>query len=612
MLVGRAPGRAAEGEPGLSTALFVAVLAIYTAIYLASGVRDPGAADGHYSFLYARSVAFDGDLDFRNDYALCGDPYRQGVDRGTGRVDNPAYPGPALVWIPLLAAARGLVSVAPDASGALHAGCHGPMAQVALAVAMPLGALAIVLSYRAARRFAEPGAALTASALFALASSLPQYASVFVSSSHVFECAFAALCLWSSLRAAENTDWRSWPWAVVGLSLFALTMQRLPDACFALLPLSLVVGSTLSLRKKLAASAFVLGGAALGVALMLALYTYLYGSPWVLPQGRHFIHLANAHPFLLLFSPQGGLLYATPSVYLAFVGVVVAFRDARYRRFATCAGVVMAACLWVASSPLDWHAKATFGARRLMVLTPLFVVFAARALQCMFERVPCRANGFAAAATGVLGLALALPVLGAVMGTTTGKTPLEAAPLQARGAGRPYRVLASMGEVAILPAKLFYALRFQMPWRSFGFATTDLFYRRSYRDLSWEPRTLVFSAEALREASRGTEPRATGLALLAPDASVVFTAGWPFADVATLDVSATAPGPLSLSLATTWRKCELGESHLRKGPNIAVFTIPAGCFDSGLVALGFRSTAAAGAVIERLTLDDRRALLPPF
>ena len=601
----------ARGRP-LSTLLFLAVLAVYVSIYLASGVRDPGVADGYYSFLYARSVAFDGDLDFRNDYAVCGDPYLQAIDRGTGRVDNPAYPGPALVWIPLLVAARLLLRLAPDAGIAIRAGCYGPIARFALAVALPLGALAIVLSYRAALRFAGPAAALLAAVLFAFASSLPQYASVFVSSSHVFECAFAALCLWLSLRASENSEWRSPPWALVGVSLFALTMQRIPDAGFALLPLSLIVGSTLSSRQKLAAGAFTLGGPGLALMMMLSLYTYLYGSPWILPQGRHFVHLAHAHPFLLLFAPQGGLLYATPSAYLAFLGVALALRDDRYRRFAIGAVALVAALLWVASSPLDWHAKATFGARRLVVLTPLFVVFAARALEVVFEGIPRPANRLAVAATGVLVLALGLPVLGAVMGTTTGKTPLEDAPLHLNTAGRAYRTVAAVGEAAIIPAKIFYALRFRMPPRSFGFATTDLFYRRSYRDLSWEPQTLVFSNEALREASRGTELRATGLALMASEASVMFTAGWPFADLGRLEVNAVAPGALSLSLATTLRRCELGEHRLEKGSNIIAFTIPAGCFNSGLVKLGFRFAPSAGAVIERLTLDDRRALPPPF
>src|SRR4051812_16684571 len=110
---------------------------LYTALYLARGVRETGAADGFYSFLYARSLAFDGDVDFRNDYALCGDPYTVGVDRGTGHPDNAAYAGPAVFWVPLLTVARLFERLPSDADPATRAACHGPWTKSALGIAMP-------------------------------------------------------------------------------------------------------------------------------------------------------------------------------------------------------------------------------------------------------------------------------------------------------------------------------------------------------------------------------------------------------------------------------------------------------------------------------------------
>jgi hypothetical protein len=595
----------------VGAAIFLAALAVYAGIYLTSGDPDPGPADGHYQFLYARSMAFDGDLDFRNDYAICGDPYRQGVDRGTGRLDNPGYAGPSLVWTPLLAAARAVVPLSQETSVAVRSGCHGRLARIALAAALPLGALAIALSYGAARRIAGPAAAAIAALLMAFASSLSLYASVFVSSSHVFECVFAALCVWSSLRAAGG-DWRAGRWLLVGLSLFALTLQRVSDASFVLLPLALMTGAPISRRQKWSAAGLSIAGAAFGLAIVAALYTYLYGSPWVLPQGRHFLHLTHAHPFLLLFAPQGGLFYATPSVYLAFAGLALGLADDRYRRLAIASAAIAAICIWIAASPLDWHGKATFGARRLVVLTPLFVMFAALTLHVLLERVPRRGERLAVVASGAFALLLALPVLGSVMDITNGRTPLEAAPLHVRQAGWPYRAVAALGNVAVLPARIVYAARFGMPLDSFGHATTDLFYRRSYRDLGWEPQTLDFTSEALRAASRGMEPRATGLALLSADAAVVFTAGWPFADSARVSLKTEAPGSLEVSLGTAFGRCALGTRPIRKGPNVVTFAIPDGCFDSGLVEIVFRAPPASGVVVERLTLDDSRVLPPPI
>ena len=116
----------------------------------------------------------------------------------------------------------------------------------------------------------------------------------------------------------------------------------------------------------------------------------------------------------------------------------------------------------------------------------------------------------------------------------------------------------------------------------------------------------------LWQTSTGTARRATGLAIVAPEAAVVFTAGWPFADAAALEVTAVRPASLRVALITAIDSCELGEHPLGSGPNRVTLAIPAGCFDSGLVEFRFRSDAAAGLVLERLTLDDTRALSPPF
>src|ERR1700749_3368245 len=79
---------------GVTLGTLVASLCIYAVTPIS---WTPGA-DGFYSWIYARSLAFDGDIDFKNDYALCGDPFRIGGDRGTGHPDNIFYFGPAVVW----------------------------------------------------------------------------------------------------------------------------------------------------------------------------------------------------------------------------------------------------------------------------------------------------------------------------------------------------------------------------------------------------------------------------------------------------------------------------------------------------------------------------------
>src|SRR5262249_54862156 len=75
---------------GIAMAAFVA--AAYVLIYANDPAAHTPGADGHYTWLYARSLVYDGDLHFANDYAICGDPFALNIDRGGGRPDNPFYP----------------------------------------------------------------------------------------------------------------------------------------------------------------------------------------------------------------------------------------------------------------------------------------------------------------------------------------------------------------------------------------------------------------------------------------------------------------------------------------------------------------------------------------
>jgi hypothetical protein len=601
----------APEPPRRALLLFAAVLAIYSAVYAARGVHDPGSADGFYAFLYARSLAFDQDLDFKNDYAICGDPWKQGIDRGTGHVDNPSYPGPALFWTPLLIVARAVVHVPQDAPANVRAGCIGPLARFALASSMVLGALAIVLAYLAARRYARAGPAMAAALLFALASSLPQYASVFVSSSHVHECFAAALLLWLSVRATEEEELGRW--GLVGLALGLCALQRLSDVCLVFVPVALIMSEPGPRPFKLRAVGLIAVGGGAGVLAMLGLYAYLYASPFALPQGRHYMHLDHAHPWLLLFAPHGGLFFTTPVAYLGVVGIGVGLATRRYRLFAAGAAVSFIVCLWVSSAPLDWNAKATFGARRLVVLTPLFVLFGAMALESgapFLRRHRGRLLAFAAL------VIFGTPVLGGVLGTTTGETSLEGntqAGTYGGGVASLFAVVDErLGDVTILPAEAFYALRFGVPMRSFRAATTDRRYQRSYRDLSWEPNALDFREAPLREASAGARPHERGVELTSTNATFVFLAGWPFATNASLELDADGPTTIALRLGTTFGRCDLGEHRIEGGHATLAFEIPPGCFDSGLIELRFHTDRESGIVLERLVLEDKHTYPPPY
>ena len=63
-------------------------------------------ADAGSYFVYLRSLAFDHDLDFANDWALLGHPLSASSRTATGRLSNSQTVGPALLWSPFRDADR--------------------------------------------------------------------------------------------------------------------------------------------------------------------------------------------------------------------------------------------------------------------------------------------------------------------------------------------------------------------------------------------------------------------------------------------------------------------------------------------------------------------------
>ncbi len=592
--------------------LTVGVIALYSVLFVRSDVSGPGLADGFYSYLFARSLAYDGGIDFTNDYQVCGDPYQVGIDRGTGHPDNQAYLGPALFWTPVVWVARHLVDMPERASAAARAGCTGAIANAALFVAVPLGGLAIGLSYLAARRFARQGIAMFTALLFAVASNLPTYAALFPSSSHVYEAFCAALLIWLAGRACDSKRWQSW--ILVGIATGLCALQRLSDLTLILLPLAWIASSSNTRRFKLTAAGIVAMGAAVGIAVTMWVYWFLYGSPLSLPQGRHYLHLDHAHPLLTLFAPHGGLFYTTPVAYLAFVGLFIALRRAETRALGVGAGLCIVGCLWISSAVLDWHGKGTYGARRLLVLLPLFIVLAAVALE-KGERWLSRHWSILAA--GALLVLLGAPAIGAPLAIARNELPVSEAAPQATQYGNPIRALwADLDEhfdLAILPAELIYSARFGLPMHTFRAASTDLFYRRSYRTLQWEPNTLPLSHPVLHESSSGFRKTSRGLKFTGTEGYWVFAAQWPFATDVILELDNTVESDLALDLGTLLGNCSLGSRPIPRGTGVKVhWSIPRGCFDSGLVQVRFHRETAAKILLRRLTLDDSTVYPPPY
>ncbi len=409
----RARGAARVSLPALAALLGLGVL---YATVLSADVMAHVQGDGHYTYLWARSLAYDGDLDLTNDYALCGDPWRMVAPKEPGLRPQNTWPvGPALLWSPALLAARALGVGGPE-----HA-CAGQRAELAMAVTCLAGWLTVVLAFVVARRRVGEGPALLAALAVGLATALPYYAAILPSYSHAPSAFAVALFLerWDATRGA--TTWRRW--LLLGALLGVVVLMRPQDAIVVLAPLgewlALAVPALRWRRWREVAGHVARGVLFVAVAALVfspQMYAWKrsYGAWLAVPQGPFYMRWE--HPFVdgFLFGSSNGLLSWTPVLYLAFVGLALGTARRATRNLALPLALMVAASVYVNAAVWDYWGAVGFAGRRITDMALPFAVGIALTLEWLFAWAERRPRAFAGTAVGAA-LALAAMWNGAAM-----------------------------------------------------------------------------------------------------------------------------------------------------------------------------------------------------
>jgi len=600
------------------------VFAMHLLRYIAYVPLDyyPGG-DGYYIHMFARSLAYDGDIELTNDYRVCGDPWNIGHDAGTGHPANPWYIGPALIWAPILFVLRHLPIVPDGAPAVVRFGCRGilPYLQGFL-LAPTFAALTTYLGYRVARRFVSEGAASTAVLVIGLGSGLAIFGPLWWNYAHVWAAATLTLGVLLFLRATERPDVLR-RWFLAGAAFGAASLMRPHHAVFILaLGAHAAYQCAIGLRERrfpkaaIIAGLVSLAGFVPFFGLRLAVYDYLYGSPWP-PTLRHvYLQPTHAHPWFLLFSGRAGLIAYSPLLWLSVVGLFLSLRLRAHRAFIWCTTLAFALDYWICASPLEWPGGATVGPRLLVSFVGLFLVWAALALERIFAWA--RANSARLARVAVAGW-LMPPLLVSWM-MTKGDGPYDAPSMYAtavRDLLEP--VYARIGNPAVFPAPLVFAARYRTEPREFdrlavyGMFQHDFERGRLVRD------DAVDFARPLREAllREGFVPTDRAQRLV-PNryARFLVTLAWPF--VTRVDVAlAEPPGRddcyLEVDNALFWSRRTIGRATIPHDMMGATFATPIGTFDSGINEVRLRSNCALEVQRFRFVDEsgqDRETFLP--
>jgi hypothetical protein len=335
--------------------------------------------DATHHFVQLRSIVFDHDLDFRNEYVrmygLTGG--EEGTEwiftdlTSTGHVRNYTPIGPAILWAPLylLVAAvefgRARLGLGPSPDG------FGRAFQLVPGITGVLAATAATyFAWRFARRFVDDASAAAATWTVWLGSHALYYSLVSPSYSHAPSMLTAAVffLVWIATRDAPSMG-RFLLW---GALAGACALMRWQDALFLLVPFIDAVQWPVSWRRRAAGILVAGAGALVTFSPQMIVWRVLYGHAISLPQGPSFLQWSSPHLLDVLVSTNHGLFSWAPLLVLSVIGLALFL--ARHRRLAVAIGAVVVVSWYVNASVADWWAGEAFGARRFLSLYPLFVV----------------------------------------------------------------------------------------------------------------------------------------------------------------------------------------------------------------------------------------------
>ena len=368
------------------TRTFVAVGLLFALAYVAAHVWFPkppgrvidGDALGYYAWL--RSVVFDGDINFSNDYRLLTDELTEDSEEltplATGLVPNKWPPGSALLWAPLFLAVAAIV-------GTLNLiGAQIPFDGLALPFKVSAGVAGIGyatagawLCYELARRVYPATVAFWATLTLWLGGSLLYYSLVSPTYSHATSLFAVALFALAWYRTRDRDDLRRF--ALLGALAGLAGLVRSQDLIILIVPGIELLAGIWERRWSLAAAAgrlaMLVAACTVVLAPQLWAWQVIYGTPVLNPHGgSSFFEWMRPAILQTLFSMRQGLVSWTPVVLLAALGLPWLVK--RDRMLGWVAVVTLFLALYVNAASVAWWGGHGFGGRRFVSYMPFLVL----------------------------------------------------------------------------------------------------------------------------------------------------------------------------------------------------------------------------------------------
>jgi hypothetical protein len=381
------------------------------------------ASDEIQYFAYTHSLFFDGDLDFGNEYLYFYESDREKFrdiyedlylkrEPQTDLPINVAPIGTGLLWMPSYALAH-LITLGANALGAdIPADGYSRIYIGAICLTSYIfGCLGLLFSYFLTRKYLGRRVSAVAVATLWLATPLLFYMVIAPPWSHATSLLAVTLFLWYWDRTRREEGRKLWEWALLGALGGVMMLVREQDALFLVVPfVEAVFGffrGVQSSKFKVQSSADEIQGeggwfarlrawlpglvvmwvtAAVVFIPQLIGYRVITGrfGPSQVVSGKFTFTSPNA--LNVLFSPEHGLVPWTPIVVLCLAGLVVMWGWRGERLVVTAFGVAFLLQVYIAGSFLTWQSAGSFGQRRFINCTAIFILGFAMLLAWLLEK----------------------------------------------------------------------------------------------------------------------------------------------------------------------------------------------------------------------------------
>jgi hypothetical protein len=420
-------------------------------------------SDGFYYYAYLRSLAFDRDVNFNNDYRLLGlgDKTYLFNATATGYAHSAWTIGPAFAWAPFFAVghvvAHGLrrsgVDVAID-------GTSFPYRQAVCIAGLVYGLLGCWFCYRLTHRLYPANLAAAATVLAIAGSFIIWYFVKEPSMTHSLAMASVAGFVWLWIATLDRRT--AWHWGYLGILAGFMALVRWQSALFAILPAfdagraltrALAAGDRKAVNRVVGCGLLFLAAALLAFAPQMIAWKSIYGSYVARSPVGPAIRWGAPQLSDVLWSARNGLFSTSPVLYCAAIGLV-AFAIVE-PTIGVPSLVAIALMVYFNAAIQDWWGSASFGARRFDGTIPLLVI----GLAAFLDRAASIVHRHAAASVAAAASMLVLANLALVGAAQAGIVRIgETLAFDRAWAAEAHELHAWFGNPFSYPANLVFAL----------------------------------------------------------------------------------------------------------------------------------------------------------